>query len=106
MGERSCGNGEEFLPFRGRYLEKDEGSSVRAWACPRPGHPSTTFPLHNDPTYPRGRGQAHAVRRIPTFVCIILWIFSLYLSAFPLLLDLAMLSMLQPLLCLQYLSAT
>src|SRR5438045_7770409 len=67
MGERSCGNGEEFLPFRGRYLEKDEGSSVRAWACPRPGHPSTTFPLLNDPTYPRARGQAHAVRRIPTF---------------------------------------
>ena len=46
-------------PFKGRYLEKDEGYSVGAAACPCPGSPSTA---------PPGQGQAAAPTdsQIPT----------------------------------------
>ncbi len=37
-----------------------DGSSVGAWACPRPGSPLTSLPLGDHPSHARGRGQAHA----------------------------------------------
>ena len=40
--------------------EKDQESSVGAWACPRPGSTLTSFPLGDNPTDPRERGPAHA----------------------------------------------
>ena len=54
--------------FKGRYLEKDEGFSVGAAACPRPGSPLTTFSLGNHRACPRGQGEAAAPTdsQIPT----------------------------------------
>ena len=62
LSEKDTPNGQRDVggAFRGKYLEKDQKSSVGAWACPRPGSPLTAFSLDDHASDPRGRGQAHA----------------------------------------------
>jgi thioesterase domain-containing protein len=54
--ERSRG---QVAPSRGKYLEKDEGSGVWAWACSRPASPFTSFSLGDNSTDPSVREQSH-----------------------------------------------